>query len=219
MPAGKVSSKDISDVLRGLKEDGQSAGTIRNYRAMISAVFAYGIKQKHIVSNPVLETRQPPAERDRLRFLSNHEEQSMREKIREHWPEREAEFDLALHSGMRSGQAYKLTWDRVDLDRGIIDVPTGGKTGWRQIPLNSVCRKALETLHRQSKGSEFVIPRCGGPEGENWKLGEWFRDVIEKAGVLPACRPFTNNRWTRCAPAESELRHVRFARCVNVTTE
>jgi integrase len=193
MLADRIRPQDIEAVLTGLHKEGRSDGTIRNCRAMISAVFAYGIKRECIVSNPALKTHQPPQEKERVRFLTKEEERAIREKIREHWPGREGEFDLLLHTGMRSGEAYKLTWDRVDLDRGMIDVPTAGKTGWRPIPVNSVCKRALETLHRQSRGSEFVIPRCGrwidgrrAAMGENWKLGQWFRDALEKSGVLHA---------------------------------
>jgi integrase len=184
MPACKIRPENIEDVLRGLDEDELAAGTIREYRAMMSAVFSFGIKREHIASNPVRNTAAPKKQKEHARFLSKVEEEAIREKIRELWPEREAEFDLLLHTGMRSGEAYRLTWDRVDLDRGIIDVPKGGKTGWRPIPVNSVCRRALETLHRQSQGSEFVIPRSG--KGENWMLGKWFGDVVEKSGVLHA---------------------------------
>jgi integrase len=184
LPACKIRPKDIQGVLSGLHEDEQSAGTIRNYRALISAVFAYGIKEEYLVSNPVLKTMQPKATKQKVRFLKKDEEETIRGKIREFWPEREAEFDLLLHSGMRSGEAYGLTWERIDLERGVIEVPDSGKTGWRDIPINSVCRKALETLHRQSHGSEFVIPRCG--KRGNWILGKWFGDVVKKSGVLHA---------------------------------
>jgi integrase len=63
---------------------------------------------------------------------------------------------------MRVGEAWHLTWDRVHPDLGIIEVPDEGKTGYRSIPINSICRAALVTLHEQSEGSRFVIPNPPG---------------------------------------------------------
>ncbi len=197
MPARTITAEKIAAVLKSLRQDngrrkgGRSDGTVRNYRATISAVFAYGVKHKYLASNPVRDTAQPPEPKDRVRFLTNDEEGSIRHKVRELFPEREAELDLLLHAGLRSGEAYLLTWDRVDLERGVIDVPPSGKTGWRQVPINSMCHQAIETLHAQSGGSKFVVPRCGQSKedwtpgkNQNWKLGDWFREAARKAGVL-----------------------------------
>ena len=194
-PASQILPKDVEDFLGALHEDEYGPNTIRNYRAMLSALFAYGIKHDLLVKNPVNKTLAPKPARERVRFLSEDEEKSIRAAVQK-WPsrlevdprsacvsEREPELDLHLHSGMRSGEAYALTWDRVHLDRCIIEVPQEGKTGWRDIPVNSICRRALETLHWQSGGSEFVIPRCGKI---NQALADWFRKACKTAGVLNA---------------------------------
>jgi len=182
--ARKVRPSDIEAVLSGMHDDGLSDGTIRNYRALISAVFAYGVRQDYFSKNPVLKTIAPKQAKQRVRFLSADEEESIRKVVRDQFPEREPELDLLLHTGMRSGEAYGLTWDRVHLERGLLDVPESGKTGWRDIPINRVCRAALEQLHRQSKGSAFVIPRAG--TRRNHALTRWFGAAIRKSGVLYA---------------------------------
>src|ERR1700676_3374239 len=115
--AKKIRPEEIEAVLSRLHKDGLSGPTIRNYRALISSVFAFGIKQGSLLSNPVLKTKAPKAGKERVRFLSKEEEEAIRQKIREFWPERESEFDLLLHAGLRSGEVYLLTWAGVDLER------------------------------------------------------------------------------------------------------
>jgi len=38
-------------------------------------------------------------------------------------PEHEAEFDLALQTGMLRGGQYRICWQDVDLKRGVITIP------------------------------------------------------------------------------------------------
>lgn len=182
--AQRVRASDVEVVLSGMHDDGLSDATIRNYRALISAVFNYGIKHDYFAENPVRKTVAPKPAKPRVRFLSADEEESIRKVIRTRFPKREPELDLLLHTGMRSGEAYGLTWDRVHLDRDLIETPENGKTGRRYIPVNWVCRAALEKLHRQSKGSEFVVPRGG--KTRNCALAAWFRTAVEESGVLHA---------------------------------
>ena len=52
---------------------------------------------------------------------------------------------LALCTGMRKGEMFRLKWDDVDFDRGFIHLrdPKGGKD--QTIPLNQAARELLET--------------------------------------------------------------------------
>lgn len=47
--------------------------------------------------------RRRPEDNARVRFLSEVEGARLRAAIREHWPERELEFDITLNTGLRPG--------------------------------------------------------------------------------------------------------------------
>ena len=191
MPARSIRPEDIEKFLSSLRKEIKPRGgnkrasnfTIRNYRSLIGAVLAHGVARDHLSANPVLKTDSPKEPEGRVRFLSLDEEEAIRKQLREACPEREAEFDLLLYSGIRIGELWHLTWDRVHPDRGIIDVPDEGKTGWRSVPMNSVSRKACEILHRQSRGSSFVVPNAQTKRGRRY-LALWLGEAAEKAGVL-----------------------------------
>lgn len=63
---------------------------------------------------------------------------------------------MALFTGMRRGELFKLKWADVDFERGFIDIrhdPKGGKS--QKIPLNDQARAILES-HPQTADNVFV---------------------------------------------------------------
>jgi len=88
---------------------------------------------------------------------------------------------MALFTGMRRGELFKLKWTDIDYDRGFINIrhdPKGGKS--QMIPLNEQARAILES-HPKTKANVFV-------RGD----GKPFTDIrrrinpIKKAAGLPA---------------------------------
>ena len=69
---------------------------------------------------------------------------------------------LALYTGMRRGELFKLKWKHVDFDRGFISIvdPKGGPD--QKIPLNDAARKVLET-HPRTRSS-YVFPGNDGQQ-------------------------------------------------------
>jgi integrase len=92
---------------------------------------------------------------------------------------------LALFTGMRRGEMFKLKWDDIDYQRGFIFIknPKGGVS--QKIPLNEQARLILENHPRRgeyvfttSKGKAFVdIGRRVNPIKEAAGLPEDFRPL------------------------------------------
>ena len=73
---------------------------------------------------------------------------------------------MALFTGMRRGEIYKLRWKDIDFERGFIHIraPKGGAD--QKIPLNAAARDLLES-HPRTYGSPYVFPgRSGGQRTE-----------------------------------------------------
>ncbi len=94
--------------------------------------------------------------------------------------EAKAIMRLALYTGMRRGEMFKLKWDDIDFQRGFIHIrnPKGGVS--QKIPLNDQARQVLEN---HPKDSEYVFVRGDG---------EPFTDIrrrvnpIKEAAGIPA---------------------------------
>ena len=91
---------------------------------------------------------------------------------------------LALFSGMRRGEIFKLKWSDVDFDRGFIRIvgPKGGQD--QTIPLNAAARKVLEAHPRTS---EHIFP--GEDGGRRVTIQKAMRRIREAAGLPASFRP------------------------------
>jgi site-specific recombinase XerD len=153
----QVSVERIEDYLLQVQQRGGSPSTLNRYRALLSSIFSYAVRTRQVAENPVRDVMKWKENDPRVRFLSAQEESRLRDVIRRTWPQREAEFDLALHTGMRRGEQWGLTWDSWDQTACLLRV--AGKSGRRFIPLNRAATAALKKLKQASNGEPSVIRR------------------------------------------------------------
>lgn len=91
---------------------------------------------------------------------------------------------LALFTGMRRGEIFKLKWEDLDFHRGFISIvePKGGKS--QKIPMN---KNAEEVFAAIPKASEYVFPaKNGGPRKD---ISKDLREIKEAAGLPADFRP------------------------------
>jgi len=92
---------------------------------------------------------------------------------------------LALFSGMRRGEMFKLKWKHIDFDRGFINIidPKGGQD--QTIPLNDSARVLLEN-HKRTKG-KYVFPDRQGKRLND--ISRAVNEIKTKAGLPVKFRP------------------------------
>lgn len=92
-----------------------------------------------------------------------------------------------LTTAGRIGALLELTWDRVDMHRGVIRLATndlGPKKGRATVPINDTLRAALQDA-KQAAVSDYVIERAG-KRVESIKTG--FNAAVKRAGIAH-CTP------------------------------
>jgi integrase len=91
---------------------------------------------------------------------------------------------MALATGMRRGELFRLKWNDIDLHRGFIRITEskGGKA--QEIPLNDATKHLLEGV---AKTSEYVFPGENG--GQRVSVQKASRRIRERAGLPKTFRP------------------------------
>lgn len=94
---------------------------------------------------------------------------------------------LALFTGMRRGEIFKLRWQDIDTMRGFIHLQETKSGKNHKIPLNNKAKELLQGID-SAEGSDYIFPsRNGGARKDIQKDA----NAIKKAAELPAgFRPF-----------------------------
>jgi integrase len=137
-------------------------GTVNRFKALLSLTYRLGVDSKKVSANPAgkgLKRRRESNGRTRflnqfepaktfVDYLKPHrdEEARLRVVIATEYAEHMPEFEIALHTGMRPSEQYRLNRCQVDLVRGLVTISKSKNGEARHIPLNSIALGAFRTL-------------------------------------------------------------------------
>ncbi|MGC2499748.1 MAG: site-specific integrase, partial [Acidobacteriaceae bacterium] len=146
--------------------------------AAFSLIFRVGLDNEKISVNPAARIKRRTENNGRIRFLAPAEERSLRAAITK--PHQLAAFEISLHTGMRRGEQFDLTWSQVDLERRMVFLSKTKSGKPRHIPLNAVAVAAFERLKAKGQGKHSpVFPNASG-EPVSGPRG-WFEEAVTRA--------------------------------------
>jgi integrase len=153
-----ISREDCREYHKVRKRAGKSDSTVLTELEFLRACLRFHYKD----NAPALWM--PPASKPRERYLTQEERDRLFEHIEA--PHVRLFVTLALTTGARMGAILDLTWDRVNLEVGTIDLNPAGReiTNKRRVivSLNSRARKALEEA-KPAALTDHVIEYAGQP--------------------------------------------------------
>jgi integrase len=191
--ADSITTEEINaKLLETMRAREWSETTNNEYRTVAARVFALAIDRGELTVNPASKAHRYELNNERKRELSADEETRLRKAIRENYPTKEPELDLALHCGCRRSNLYgihtkgrkpmePLDWKDVDLNFKVIRFPRAKGGDGYTVPLNSVALAALEELKKRSDGTGPVIRKVSGREIHSCR--KWFETCLEKAAI------------------------------------
>ena len=157
-PAALITSKEIEAMLSRIASSGAAPSTVNKYRARVSTVFNYGMRETTyaLSSNPVRQAdkRREP-QRAPLVYYSPEELEAL---ARQMGGQDSEIVRVAAYAGLRMGELLALRWRDVDfaghaltISRAMsAGVESGTKSGrLRRVPLPDQAAAALDRLSRR----------------------------------------------------------------------
>ena len=158
-PAGII-PLDVDRVRRRLLKE-KSPQTVKHVLNLLTWIVNYA-KKKNLCEGLKFHVEKPTVKNDKTEDLTPDELQRLMAAIAADPNTQVANLMLvALYTGMRAGELFKLQWSHVDFGKGFIHIvaPKGGDPA--VIPLNDAARKVLEG-HPRTEGSRFIFPGANG---------------------------------------------------------
>ena len=175
------------------KLENRSPSQKKNLLKYIRLCFSYALEKGYIQKNPtplmkfkICNKIKQVLKEEQVRILLNTAKE-MNVEWYPHWA-------LALYTGMRNGELYALTWDKINLEKRLIKVNCSwnNKGGFKStksgddrfVEIAPRLVKILQEL-KQETISNFVLPRI-----DKWDKGEQARELrMFLAGLgLPSVR-------------------------------
>ncbi|MFP3868777.1 MAG: tyrosine-type recombinase/integrase [Desulfobacteraceae bacterium] len=166
-------------------------GTVKNTLELLRRIVNFGVK-KQLCEGPGFTIEMPRANSSKTEDLTPEQLVRLLEVLEENpGLPAAAIMKMALFTGMRRGEMFRLQWQDIDFDRGFIHIrdPKGGID--QKIPLNAAVRQTLLDLPRTS---EFVFPGRGGNQRTDIK--KQVNRIKEWAGLPKDFRPLHGLRHT-----------------------
>ena len=175
-----ITTAEIRDLMiRKLKS--RSVSQQKGVLKMIRGVFNHAVEAGVCSRNPTPQLSFKAGDKIK-HVLSKHQASALLNRSREFGCEWYPHWAMAIYTGMRNGELYALTWDKVNLDTSKIKVDTAwnNRDGFKSTKsgddrMVDVAPPLLSLLRRwklERSDSVFVLPRL-----RKWDAGEQAREL------------------------------------------
>jgi site-specific recombinase XerD len=184
--ADSIKPHDLGDWLAEMSDARSWTAATRNrLKAAVSKAYKLGMDNSKVHTNPARFVPQMKENPGRLRFLSDEEEVRLRNVITAKRPHCMYQLDVALHTGMRRGEQFSVTWDQIDFKLGYIYLDMTKNGSDRYVHLNQTALNTLGTLREDFKQRRFKFDTLFYDKQHTSikDPSEWFEVACEEAAI------------------------------------
>jgi len=185
----EVLTLDLDRLRSRLLKQGKSPQTVKHVLALFKRLERFGVR-KGLCDAPDARKQtivMPKVDNETTEDLDADELARLVQAIEDEPNIQAANFmRLAMLTGLRRGELFKLEWRDIDFERGFIHIrhPKGGKS--QKIPLNDAARGVLEA-HPHVEDSPYVFPGQGGKQRVTIQVAS--NRIKARAGLPADFRP------------------------------
>jgi integrase len=176
----EIRSSDVFSILKD-KHSGNSEAHKKYFLKVVRRAFEFAIQRGFIEKNPTPVMKFKV--RDKIQTVLSEDQISilMRKGFELGW-EWAPHYTVAVMTGMRSGELYALTWEKVNLEKRqiLVNCSWSSKGGFKstksgddrivEIPMPLI--PVLQDLKLKTQMTDFVLPRLS-----RWDKGEQAREL------------------------------------------
>lgn len=194
-PIKSITTKDVKKEIKILSQSGslstngngnksskpRSSNTVIRYKAVLSAIFKYAIREEYLKENPV-DTVHIQATPNKIeRYLSDDERNKLLYECKQSsWDRMYLLVLLAITTGMRKSELTGLRWTDIDFDKGLAKLTDTKNGESRMNPIPEVTLVELKKLRQIGNSLIFNSPTKLDKPFEFTK--QW-KGVLDRAGV------------------------------------
>src|SRR5262245_9098372 len=176
----EITTQDVERLKGKLKEE-MALATVNLHLALLKHVYTKAMEWGKVEKNPAKSVKFFRTNNARVRYLTEEEEAQLKVVCPPaHWDK----VVVALHTGMRRGEQFKLQWTTVNFHTGVLTIPRSKHGESRHIPMNEQVVEVLRNLPSRLK-SPYVFPSLSGktPLNANNFINRVWRHLLQKAGI------------------------------------
>jgi integrase len=160
--------------------------TYNHYRAFLMLMYREGRFNRKVQNNPARDIRHKHEDNSRYRFLSrgaDGEDARLTKVIRREYPEHLSEYIFAKGTGLRLGSQYSATYEMIDWEAKVLNIPRTKNGEPVHMPLNKDVLAAIRALPSWVRRSGPIFCNLNHPERPVLSNDHWFKPALEKAGI------------------------------------
>ena len=174
----QITDVDCDDYVAARLDQGRKIGSIHTELGHLRSALNWARKKRKIEFVP--DIKQPPKPDNDVKPLTDDQIRRIIENCRA--PHAKLAVILLLTTGARVSAILDRTWDKIDFERGIIDLRlTDGVTrkGRAVVPMNALARTALTAAH-EARLTNWVVEYNGRPIKS---IRRAYASALDRAGL------------------------------------